>query len=311
MCGAEQTHNRILRQAWGSTRHRCLVLWHQETILVDTIAPLRNPETTLKPEPQENHLLAALSPAVQERLFPHMELVPLELRSVLNESGRTLQYAYFPADSIISRQYFLSDGKSTALSVVGNEGVLGITILLGFEPSTSRSLVQSTGNAYRIPKKAVKEEFDRYGELMLLILRYTQAVITQVSQTAICNRHHSIYEQVCRWILLSLDRLSHNRVTMTQEFIGDMLGVRREGVTEAANKLRDENIISYHRGTIEVLDRPALEQAACECYETVRAETEQILHYVPQRRAVLDEPVPIVKLPKSAVGAQRGAVAQA
>lgn len=278
--------------------------------MVTTIAPLRNPQSNQKLDPQDNHLLAALSPEVQARLFPQMELVPLELRSVLNESGEALQYAYFPADSIISRQYLLSDGKSTALSVVGNEGVLGITILLGFEPSISRSLVQSPGHAYRIPKSAVKAEFDRHGELMLLVLRYTQAVITQVSQTAICNRHHSIYEQVCRWILLSLDRLAHNRVTMTQEFIGDMLGVRRETVTAAATKLRQAKIIRYARGVIQVLDRPALEKAACECYETVRSETAQILRYVPQRRAVLDDPVPVVTLRKSAVGAPRGVVAQ-
>jgi hypothetical protein len=155
----------------------------------------------------------------------------------------------------------------------------------------------------------VKAEFDRHGELMLLMLRYTQAMITQVSQTAICNRHHSIYQQVCRWLLLSLDRLSHNRVTMTQEFISDMLGVRREGVTEVATKLREANIIKYRRGIIEVLDRPALEQAACECYETVRSETEQILHYLPQRRAVLDKPVPVVKLPKTPLGAPRGGIA--
>jgi len=279
--------------------------------LVDTIAPLRNPGSTRKLEPQENHLLAALSPEVQDRLFPHMELVPLELRSVLYESGSTMRHVYFPADSIISLQYLLSEGESTALLIVGNEGLLGISLFLGFEPASSRSLVQSTGHAYRIPKPLVKAEFDRHQELMLLMLRYTQATITQVSQTAICNRHHSIYQQVCRWLLLSLDRLANNRVTMTQEFISNMLGVRREGVTEAATKLREGNIISYRRGIIEVLDRPALEEAACECYETVRRETAQILSYVPQRRAVLDEPVPVVQLPKTAAGAPRGKIALA
>lgn len=279
--------------------------------MVSTIKPLLNPGSTPTLEPQENHLLAALSPAVQDRLFPYMELVPLTLRSLLYEAGRPMRHVYFPADSIISMQFMLQNGASTAISIVGNEGLLGIGLFLGFEPSRSRSLVQSAGYAYRIPKPLVKSEFDRHDELMVLMLRYTQTMISQLAQTAICNRHHSIFEQLCRWLLLTLDRLSQNQVTMTQEFISTMLGVRREGVTEAATKLRDLGIISYHRGIITVLDRSALEHAACECYESVRSETEKILHYLPQRRAVLDAPVPVVEIPKSPKGAPRGSIARA
>lgn len=279
--------------------------------MIRTIKPLPNPGSTTKPDPQENHLLAALSPKVQNRLYPHLELVPLALRSLLYESGRPMRHVYFPADSIISIQFLLRDGASTAISIVGNEGLLGIGLFLGFEPASSRSLVQNSGHAYRLPKSLVKAEFDRHDELMWLMLRYTQATISHVTQTAICNRHHSVFEQLCRWLLLTLDRLPHNQVTMTQEFISNMLGVRREGVTGAATQLRKAGIISYHRGLIHVLDRTALEQAACECYETVRSETEQILHYLPQRRAVLDDPVPVVKLPKSPADKKpRGAIAR-
>ena len=181
------------------------------------------------PHPGQNHLLAALSPEVQGRLFPHLELAELPLRALMYESGRPMRHVYFPTDSIISMQYLMENGASTAISVVGNEGLLGITLYMGGESTPSRSLVQSAGHAYRLPRPRVKEEFERHGELLLLMLRYTQALITQVAQTAVCNRHHTIDQQLCRWLLLSMDRLSDNRLTMTQEFISNMLGVRRAG----------------------------------------------------------------------------------
>lgn len=254
-----------------------------------------------KPHPQQNHLLAALSPEVQARLFPHLELVELPLRALLYESSRPLSHVYFPTDSIISLQYLLEDGASTAILVVGNEGLMGISMFMGGESTQARSLVQSAGYAYRLPRQHVKTEFARHGELLVLMLRYTQALITQMSQTVVCNRHHSIDQQLCRWLLLSMDRLSHNRLTMTQEFVSHMLGVRREGVTAAATKLRKAGVIDYSRGLITVLDRPKLEHMACECYEAVCRETEQLLHYMPQRQILgktAASTIPTVKLPQ-------------
>jgi CRP-like cAMP-binding protein len=250
-----------------------------------------------KPEPQQNHLLAALSPEVQGRLFPYLELVPLPLRSVMYESGRPMRHVYFPTDSIISLQYVMENGASTAILVVGNEGLMGITLFMGGESTPSRSLVQSAGYAYRLPRKRVKEEFNRHGQLLVLMLRYTQALITQIAQTAVCNRHHSIDQQLCRWLLLSMDRLAGSRLTMTQEFIGNMLGVRREGVTQAASRLQQLGVISYTRGLITVLDRMRLEALSCECYEVVRKETEQLLAYLPQRQVSRNtDSIPVVTL---------------
>lgn len=246
---------------------------------------------SVKPQPQHNHLLAALMPDVQSRLFPYLELVQLPLRSLLYESWRPMRHVYFPTDSIVSLQYVMENGASTAISVVGNEGLLGITLFLGGESTPSRSLVQSAGFAYRLPRVRVKEEFNRHGQLLMLMLRYTQALITQVSQTAVCNRHHSIDQQLCRWLLLSMDRLSHNHLTMTQEFIGNMLGVRREGVTQAALKLQQLGVISYSRGLIKVLDRSALESMSCECYTVVKKETDMLLYYLPQRQVVTNPDV--------------------
>ena len=237
-----------------------------------------------RPEPQQNHLLAALSPEVQGRLFPYLELVPLSLRALLYESRRPMRHVYFPTDSIISLQYVLENGASTAILVVGNEGLLGVTLFMGGESAPSRSLVQSPGYAYRLPRPRVKEEFNRHGQLLVLMLRYTQALIAQVAQTAVCNRHHSIDQQLCRWLLISMDRLTHNRLTMTQEFISNMLGVRREGVTQAASKLQQLGVITYSRGLIRVLDRNKLESLSCECYKEVKKETELMLNYLPQRR---------------------------
>ena len=253
---------------------------------------------SVTPEPRHNHLLAALSPDVQARLFPYLELVRMPLRALLYDSGRPMRHVYFPTDSIVSLQYVMENGASTAILVVGNEGLLGITLFMSGESTPSRSIVQSAGYAYRLPRARVKEEFNRHGQLLILMLRYTQALITQVAQTAVCNRHHSIDQQLCRWLLLSMDRLSHNRLTMTQEFIGNMLGVRREGVTQAALKLQQIGVISYKRGLIRVLDRDKLETLSCECYGVVKKETEVLLHYLPQRQVIKNPgDIPSVTLP--------------
>ncbi|MEO4046044.1 Crp/Fnr family transcriptional regulator [Pseudomonas sp. CAU 1711] len=229
--------------------------------------------------PQQNHLLAALSDEVKERLFSHLEHVSLPLGKALYESGDTMRHVYFPTDSIISLLYVMENGASAEISVVGNEGLVGIALFMGGESTPSRAIVQSGGSAYRLPGQRLKDEFNRHGELLVLMLRYTQALITQMSQTAVCNRHHSIDQQLCRWLLLSLDRLPSNKLTMTQELIANMLGVRREGVTEAAGKLQRQGVIEYSRGHITVLDRRKLEQLSCECYAVVKKETDRLLPY--------------------------------
>jgi CRP-like cAMP-binding protein len=234
--------------------------------------------------PKQNHLLAALPVAVQERLFPHLEFVPLPLGKVLYESGDALRHVYFPTDSIVSLLYVMESGASAEISVVGNEGLIGVALFMGGESTPSRAVVQSAGSAYRLVGQRLKDEFTRHGEMLLLMLRYTQSLITQMAQTAVCNRHHSIDQQLCRWLLLSLDRLSGNKLTMTQELIANMLGVRREGVTDAAGKLQDLGVIEYSRGQITVLDRPKLETLSCECYAVVKKETDRLLPYVPVRQ---------------------------
>lgn len=237
------------------------------------------------PKPQHNQLLAALSPDVQHRLYPHLQLISLALHSSLYEKKSEMDYVYFPTDSIISLQYELENGSSTALSVVGNEGLIGINFFLAEGSEPTRCLVQSAGYAYRLPIRRVKEEFDRHCELMLLMLRHAQAIITQVSQNAVCIRHHTIRQQVCRWLLISVDRLSHTRLTMTHEFIGNMLGVRRESVSEAAANLQQLGAISYSRGVIEVIDKRKLEALACECYRVIKKnETDLRLNYLPQQK---------------------------
>jgi CRP-like cAMP-binding protein len=228
-------------------------------------------------EPQQNHLLAALTPAEQQRLFPHLQLVPLPLGKVLYESGDVLRHVYFPTDSIVSLLYVLADGASAEISVVGNEGLIGIALFMGGETTPSRALVQSAGFAYRLIGQQLKDEFHRSGEMQLLLLRYTQALITQMGQTAVCNRHHSVDQQLCRWLLLSLDRLASNELIMTQELIANMLGVRREGVTEAAGKLDRLGVIRYTRGRITVVNRPKLERLCCECYAVVKKESDRLL----------------------------------
>jgi CRP-like cAMP-binding protein len=227
--------------------------------------------------PQQNRLLAALSPAEHDRLTPHLELISLALGTVLYEAGDRLRHVYFPTDSIVSLLYVLEDGASAEISVVGNDGLIGIALFMGGETTPSRAIVQSAGCAYRLLGQRMKDEFHRNGEMQLLMLRYTQALLTQMGQTAVCNRHHSVDQQLCRWLLLSLDRLSCNELTMTQELIANMLGVRREGVTEAAGKLQKLGVIEYSRGKITVRDRPKLEQLSCECYAVVKKEMDRLL----------------------------------
>ncbi|MBI2801111.1 MAG: Crp/Fnr family transcriptional regulator [Gammaproteobacteria bacterium] len=230
--------------------------------------------------PLQNHLLAALSTEVQARLFPRLELVSLALGKVLYESGDTMRHVYFPTDSIVSLLYVMGNGASAEISVVGNEGVIGVALFMGGESTPSRAIVQSAGQAYRLAGQLLKNEFNRHEEILLLLLRYTQSLITQMAQTAVCNRHHSIDQQLCRWLLLSLDRLPSNRLTMTQELIANMLGVRREGVTDAAGKLQRLGVIEYSRGQITVVNRPQLETLCCECYAVVKKETERLLPYL-------------------------------
>jgi CRP-like cAMP-binding protein len=227
--------------------------------------------------PQQNHLLAALPPAEWERLQPRLELMPMPLGHVLYESGSELQHVYFPTTCIVSLLYVMEDGHSAEIAIVGNEGIVGVALFMGGETTPSRAIVQSAGHAYRMPGKFLKEEFYRAGPLQRLLLRYTQALITQMAQTAVCNRHHSVEQQLCRWLLLSLDRLPSNELVMTQELIANMLGVRREGVTESAGKLQKLGLINYRRGRITVLDRAALERHACECYAVVKREFDRLL----------------------------------
>jgi len=229
--------------------------------------------------PYQNHLLSALPAEVQARLLPHLELVEMPLGKVLYESGDAMRHVYFPTDSIVSLLYVMESGASAEISVVGNEGLIGVALFMGGESTPSRAIVQSAGWAYRLFGQRLKDEFNRHGEMLLLMLRYTQALITQMSQTAVCNRHHSVDQQLCRWLLLSLDRLPSNQLTMTQELIANMLGVRREGVTDAAGKLQKLGVIEYSRGQITVLDRPRLEKLSCECYAVVKKETDRLLPY--------------------------------
>ena len=238
------------------------------------------------PVPDRNHLLAALLPAERERIYPHLELIPMQLGKVLYESGDVMRHVYFPTDSIVSLLYVMADGASAEISVVGNDGLIGVALFMGGETTPSRAVVQSAGFAYRLAGQQLKDEFHRNGEMQLLLLRYTQALLTQMAQTAVCNRHHSVDQQLCRWLLLSLDRLPANQLVMTQELIANMLGVRREGVTEAAGKLQKEKVIRYARGRITVLNRPLLEQLCCECYAVVKRETDRLLPNLHRRKEV-------------------------
>lgn len=236
--------------------------------------------------PTSNYLLNALPLAEYQRLEPHFELVTLKLGEVLYESGDQMRHAYFPTASIISLLYVLENGSSAEIAVVGNEGILGIALFMGGHTTPSRAVVQSKGMAFRLKADILLEEFNRGGATQNLLLRYTQALITQMTQTAVCNRHHTVEQQLCRWLLLSLDRLSGNSLDMTQELIANMLGVRREGVTEAAGRLQREGLIKYCRGHIEVLDRDLLESRVCECYQVVKTEFERLLPASEQRNQV-------------------------
>ena len=232
------------------------------------------------PSPLQNHILAAMPESHQQKFIDKLELYELPLGKVLYESGDDELYVYFPTNSIVSLLYVMENGSSAEISVIGNEGIVGVAVFMGGISTLSRAVVQSAGYAYRLSAAVLKDEFNTYGPLMILLLKYTQSLITQMAQTAVCNRHHSIDQQLCRWLLLSLDRLNSNTLTMTQELIANMLGVRREGVTEAAGKLQKAEVIEYARGKITVLDRIKLEQLSCECYEVVKRETLRLQPYL-------------------------------
>jgi CRP-like cAMP-binding protein len=225
----------------------------------------------------ENGLLSALPTAVTDRWLPHLEAVDMELGQVVYEAGAELRHVYFPTTAIVSLLYVMESGASAEIAVVGNEGVVGVAIFMGGASTLGRAVVQSAGRGLRIKADIVEREFNQTGPVLHLLLRYTQALITQMTQTAACNRHHNLHQQLCRWLLLSLDRLPNNELVMTQDLIADMLGVRRETVTEAAGKLQKEGLIRYQRGHITILDRPGLEKCTCECYAVVQKEYDRLL----------------------------------
>jgi len=228
---------------------------------------------------KQNNLLGLMTEEELMRLSPHFERVTLPLGLSLCESGRQMNHVYFPLDCIVSLLCVMEDGASTEIAVVGNEGIVGVSLFMGGETTPSRAIVQSAGEAYRLKGQLLKHEFYRAGPMQRLLLRYTQALLTQMAQTAVCNRHHSVDQQLCRWLLLSLDRLSGNELIMTQELIANMLGVRREGVTESAGKLQRAGLIEYRRGRITVIDRRGLEARVCECYTVVKREYDRLLDH--------------------------------
>lgn len=232
------------------------------------------------PSPDRNHILRSLPPAERERLYPHLKPVVMPFGTALYESGAVLRHIYFPVDSIVSLLYVLNSGASAEIAVVGNDGAVGVSLFMGGETTPSRAVVQSAGSAYRLSRARLKEEFNRHGQLLHVLLRYTQSLITQMAQTAVCNRHHAIDQQLCRWLLLSLDRLDTDELRVTQELIASMIGVRREGVTEAAGSLQKLGVIRYSRGRIKVLDRKRLEALSCECYSVVKAESDRLMDRV-------------------------------
>ena len=227
--------------------------------------------------PQKNHLLAALTDSEWQRWQPHMEAVDMPLGQLLHEPGVTVAYAYFPTTAVVSLLYVMQNGASAEIAVVGKEGIVGISLFMGGEFTFSTAVVHSAGQGYRLEARVMKDEFNRAGPVLHLLLRYTQALITQMSQTAVCNRHHSVDQQLCRWLLLSLDRLDGSDLVMTQALIASMLGVRRKGVTEAAYALQAAGLIRYARGHISVLDRVGLEKRVCECYAVVKQEYDRLL----------------------------------
>lgn len=231
--------------------------------------------------PLQNHLLNSLPTIEYERLLPHFELVEMPLGKVIYEPGGELNYVYFPTTCIVSLLYVMENGSSAEIAVIGNDGIVGVALFMGGGSMPNRAVVQSAGRAYRLRGQLLMKEFNQFGAMLHLLLRYTQALITQMAQTAVCNRHHTVDQQLCRWLLLSLDRLPSNELTMTQELIANMLGVRREGVTEAAGKLQKAGLILYSRGHITVLDRPGLEERVCECYQVVKSESDRLLPLPP------------------------------
>lgn len=233
--------------------------------------------TATAPDSKQNHLLGALPESDLQRWLPNLEFVKMSLGEVLYEPGAALSHVYFPTTAIVSLLYVMEDGASAEIAVAGNDGLIGISLFMGGESTPSRAVVQSAGYAFRMPAETLKAEFGRAGPVLHLLLRYTQALLTQMAQTAVCNRHHSLHQQLCRWLLLSLDRLQGDELVMTQELIANMLGVRREGVTECALKLQQAGIIRYARGHITVLDRAGLEKCTCECYEVVKKEYDRLL----------------------------------
>ncbi|MHB1730662.1 MAG: Crp/Fnr family transcriptional regulator [Leptospirillum sp.] len=225
----------------------------------------------------ENHLLSMLTDSESSRLIPSLDFIQMKLGDVLYEPNLPMKYVYFPSNGIVSLLYVMEDGDSAEIALVGNEGFIGVSLIMGGETTSSRAVVQSGGGSYRIKSALLVEEFTRGGPIQKQLLRYTQSLLTQMAQTAVCNRHHSLDQQFCRWLLLSLDRLPSNELTMTQELIANMLGVRRESVTEAAGKIQKAGLISYHRGRITVIDRVGLEKRVCECYAVVKTECDRLL----------------------------------
>lgn len=228
---------------------------------------------------KQNALLGLLPQNDLTNLLPHLEKVTLTLGQSLSEPGQQMSHVYFPLDSIVSLLCVMENGASTEIAIVGYEGIVGVSLFMGGETTPSRAIVQSAGHAYRLKGQLLKNEFYRAGAMQRLLLRYTQALLTQMAQTAVCNRHHSVDQQLCRWLLLSIDRLPGNELVMTQELIANMLGVRREGVTESAGKLQRAGLISYYRGHIKVIDRPGLEARVCECYSVVKREYDRLLKH--------------------------------
>ena len=270
-------YHRIYR-AWAIALRRARCVYPAQQRL-----PTPRMTVAAQTDPRQNHLLAALPATEWQRWQPLLEWVDMPLGQVMYESGRTLSHVYFPTTSIVSLLYVMEDGASAEIAVVGNDGLVGISLFMGGESTPSRAVVQSAGQGWRLHARAVKDEFEQPGPVMHLLLRYTQALITQMAQTAVCNRHHALDQQLCRWLLLSLDRLQGNELVMTQELIANMLGVRREGVTESALRLHRLGLISYSRGHITVLDRPGLEGRTCECYAVVKKEYDRLL---PDRHAI-------------------------
>jgi len=253
---------------------------------METRPTAKSPPSALH-SPGQNHLLAALPAADFERLAPHLEFVPMLLGDILYEPGGLMQHAYFPTTAIVSLHYVMETGASAESAGVGNEGVVGISLFMGGNTTPSSAVVQTAGHGYRLAGRLLKQEFNRGGLAQVLLLRYTQALITQMSQTAACNRHHSVEQQLCRWLLLTLDRMPSNDLVMTQELVASMLGVRREGITQAAGSLQEAGIIRYRRGHISVIDRSGLETRACECYAVVKKELDRLLSDVRHQHGVL------------------------